>query len=121
MANLFETNEGRIATAANSFLLSTHQKKVRTSCSVVARSHRLGLSAGSPHTQIILKGRRFLYCCKELRALVTELQWPSIQPELTDGVVTLRPWRSGDAPWVCEVCQDPDVQQWTRVPTPPIS
>jgi RimJ/RimL family protein N-acetyltransferase len=38
--------------------------------------------------------------------------------ELTDGVVTLRPWRADDAEAVYRACQDPEIQRWTRVPSP---
>jgi len=37
---------------------------------------------------------------------------------LTDGVVTLRPWRAGDAPAVFAACQDPAIQTHTHVPKP---
>lgn len=30
----------------------------------------------------------------------------------------LRPWSPADAPAVTEACQDPEVQRWTRVPSP---
>ena len=40
------------------------------------------------------------------------------QPTLADGVVIVRPWRLTDAGWVCDICQDPEVQRWTTVPTP---
>jgi len=43
---------------------------------------------------------------------------PLSQPQLADDVIVLRPWRSTDAAWLCEVCQDPDIQRWTRVPVP---
>lgn len=49
---------------------------------------------------------------------MTETPWPEVQPELTDGVVSLRPWRADDAQWVYESCQDPEVQRWTRVTVP---
>lgn len=49
---------------------------------------------------------------------MTETPWPEVQPELTDGVVSLRPWRADDAQWVYESCQDPEVQRWTRVAVP---
>ena len=37
---------------------------------------------------------------------------------LTDGVITLRPWRSDDAAAVFDACQDPLVARFTRVPHP---
>jgi RimJ/RimL family protein N-acetyltransferase len=37
---------------------------------------------------------------------------------LTDGVVRLRVWEAADAPAVLAACQDPDVQQFTRIPVP---
>ena len=37
------------------------------------------------------------------------------QPTLTDGVVTLRPWRPGDAPAVFEACQDPEIPRFISV------
>ncbi len=52
------------------------------------------------------------------RCHVTVHHQPSPQPQLTDDVIVLRPWRSTDALWLCEVCQDPDIQRWTRVPVP---
>jgi [ribosomal protein S5]-alanine N-acetyltransferase len=39
-----------------------------------------------------------------------------VTPTLTDGVVTLRPWRVEDVPALMEICQDPEVQRFTRVP-----
>jgi RimJ/RimL family protein N-acetyltransferase len=38
--------------------------------------------------------------------------------ELTDGRLLLRPWRPDDADWVDAVCQDPEIQRWTRIPVP---
>ncbi len=38
--------------------------------------------------------------------------------ELTDDRLYLRPWRLGDAVAVHEACQDPEIQRWTRVPSP---
>ncbi len=40
------------------------------------------------------------------------------QPTLTDGVVTLRPWRPTDAEAVFEACQDPDIPRWVPIPQP---
>ena len=37
---------------------------------------------------------------------------------LSDGVVSLRPWRLADASAVAAACQDPEIQRWTRVPSP---
>ena len=37
------------------------------------------------------------------------------QPTLTDGVVTLRPWRPGDAQAVFEACQDPEIPRFISV------
>jgi RimJ/RimL family protein N-acetyltransferase len=39
-----------------------------------------------------------------------------VTPTLTDGVVTLRPWRVEDVPALVEICQDPEIQRFTRVP-----
>jgi len=42
-----------------------------------------------------------------------------IEPvRLSDGRVLLRPWAAGDADAVYRACQDPQIQRWTRVPTP---
>jgi RimJ/RimL family protein N-acetyltransferase len=38
--------------------------------------------------------------------------------ELTDGVATLRPFRSEDAPAVFEACQDPEIARWVPIPQP---
>jgi len=38
--------------------------------------------------------------------------------ELTDGVVRLRRWRPDDAEWIHGVCQDAEIQRWTRIPVP---
>jgi RimJ/RimL family protein N-acetyltransferase len=43
---------------------------------------------------------------------------PGVQPVLTDGTLTLRPWRADDADAVHRACQDPDIQRWTQVPVP---
>jgi len=42
----------------------------------------------------------------------------SDQPVLTDGVVSLRPWRPDDAQAVFEACQDPEIPRWVPVPQP---
>lgn len=36
----------------------------------------------------------------------------------SDGVVTLRPWRSSDAADVARACDDPELQRWLPVPVP---
>ena len=41
-----------------------------------------------------------------------------VLPRLTDGVVTLRPWRTADADVLVIACQDPEVPRWTAVPSP---
>ena len=38
--------------------------------------------------------------------------------EITAGSLHLRPWEPGDAEQVYEACQDPELQRWTRVPSP---
>jgi RimJ/RimL family protein N-acetyltransferase/nitrite reductase/ring-hydroxylating ferredoxin subunit len=40
------------------------------------------------------------------------------RPPLTDGVITLRPFRADDAAAVAEACQDPDIARW--IPMIPI-
>jgi RimJ/RimL family protein N-acetyltransferase len=47
---------------------------------------------------------------------VTEPRPP--QPTLSDGVVTLRPWRATDGEAVFEACQDPDIPRWVPIPQP---
>jgi RimJ/RimL family protein N-acetyltransferase len=49
---------------------------------------------------------------------VTELNWPLVQTELTDGAVLLRAWTPLDVQWLFETCQDLEIQRWTRVPIP---
>ncbi|MBW4029477.1 MAG: GNAT family N-acetyltransferase [Acidobacteria bacterium] len=44
--------------------------------------------------------------------------WPRTQPELTDGTITLRPWRASDDAFVFRACQDDAVQRWTRIGVP---
>jgi RimJ/RimL family protein N-acetyltransferase len=39
-------------------------------------------------------------------------------PTLTDGVVTLRPWRPADAPDIARACSDPEIARWLPVPVP---
>jgi RimJ/RimL family protein N-acetyltransferase len=40
------------------------------------------------------------------------------QPTLTDGVVTLRPWRPSDAEAVFQACQDPEIPRFVPIPQP---
>jgi RimJ/RimL family protein N-acetyltransferase len=40
------------------------------------------------------------------------------QPNLTDGVVNLRPWRATDAPAVFAACQDPEIPRFVPIPQP---
>jgi RimJ/RimL family protein N-acetyltransferase len=42
----------------------------------------------------------------------------TVQPTLTDGVVTLRPWEAGDAPAVFAACQDPEIPRFVPIPQP---
>jgi RimJ/RimL family protein N-acetyltransferase len=39
-------------------------------------------------------------------------------PELTDGELRLRLPTDDDVDWITSVCQDPDIQRFTRVPSP---
>lgn len=39
-------------------------------------------------------------------------------PPVSDGVVTLRPWRADDAPEVTRACQDIETARWLRVASP---
>lgn len=39
-------------------------------------------------------------------------------PVLSNGVVTLRPWRNGDLKEMVAICQDEEIVRWTRVPSP---
>ena len=42
-----------------------------------------------------------------------------MQPtEITAGRLHLRPWQESDQQALYEVCQDPEIQRWTRVPSP---
>lgn len=41
-----------------------------------------------------------------------------IGPELTDGVVLVRPPVEGDAPSIVAVCQDPEMSRFTALPAP---
>jgi RimJ/RimL family protein N-acetyltransferase len=38
-------------------------------------------------------------------------------PPLTDGVVSLRPWRDGDVPVLAAALQDPEIPRWTTIPS----
>jgi [ribosomal protein S5]-alanine N-acetyltransferase len=38
--------------------------------------------------------------------------------ELRDGGLVLRPWGIEDVPRVTEICADPEISRWTRVPSP---
>jgi RimJ/RimL family protein N-acetyltransferase len=38
--------------------------------------------------------------------------------QLSDGRLVLRPWRLDDVPRVTEICGDPEISRWTRVPFP---
>lgn len=38
--------------------------------------------------------------------------------EITAGRLHLRPWEPRDAPEVFAICQDPEIQRWTSVPSP---
>jgi RimJ/RimL family protein N-acetyltransferase len=40
-----------------------------------------------------------------------------VLPTLSDGVVTLRPWRAADADALVIACQDPEIPRWTAVPS----
>lgn len=37
---------------------------------------------------------------------------------ISDGVVTLRPWRDSDLADMVEMCQDAEIVRWTRLPSP---
>jgi len=39
-------------------------------------------------------------------------------PPLSDGVVALRRFASGDVPAIVAACQDPEIPRWTLVPSP---
>jgi RimJ/RimL family protein N-acetyltransferase len=44
---------------------------------------------------------------------------PALEPvEISAGALHLRPWRAQDADAVFAACQDPDIQQFTTVPSP---
>jgi RimJ/RimL family protein N-acetyltransferase len=38
--------------------------------------------------------------------------------ELRDGRLLLRPWQLDDVSRVTEICQDPEISRWTRIPSP---
>jgi RimJ/RimL family protein N-acetyltransferase len=40
------------------------------------------------------------------------------EPPLSDGVITLRPWRDADLPAVLALWSEPEVQRWTLQPVP---
>lgn len=46
------------------------------------------------------------------------LPWPLEQPSLTDGDLTLRPWKGRDAEQVALACGDDQIARFTRVPQP---
>nr|WP_250279154.1 GNAT family N-acetyltransferase [Frankia sp. Cppng1_Ct_nod] len=44
---------------------------------------------------------------------------PKLEPvEITAGKLHLRPWIPADIDEIHAACQDPDIQRWTRMPTP---
>lgn len=43
---------------------------------------------------------------------------PRLDRPLTDGVVTLRPWRRADLTALVAAVQDPEIPRWTRAPSP---
>jgi RimJ/RimL family protein N-acetyltransferase len=47
---------------------------------------------------------------------VPALSYPN--PELSDGVVRLRPLGAADLPWLVEALQHPDIPRYTHVPSP---
>lgn len=49
---------------------------------------------------------------------VTAPRTPGSPVEIAAGRLHLRPWRGADAEQVHEICQDPELQRWTRVPVP---
>lgn len=48
----------------------------------------------------------------------SDLDFPTIAPTLSDGVVTLRAHRPEDLPAIIEQCTDPVMMRWTTVPRP---
>ena len=49
---------------------------------------------------------------------MTALAWPTVVPVLSDGSVTLRPWRADDMGDVLAACQDAEIQRWMDIPVP---
>ena len=49
---------------------------------------------------------------------MTDPEFPRPPSPLTDGVVSLREWRARDIPAIVEICTDPEVVRFTRVPSP---
>ncbi|GAA1960960.1 GNAT family N-acetyltransferase [Catenulispora subtropica] len=43
---------------------------------------------------------------------------PLPQGPLQTARLVLRPWREDDIPAVFKICQDPDIQRWTTIPSP---
>lgn len=43
---------------------------------------------------------------------------PYPDPPLSDGRITLRPWRESDAPALVAAFQDPEIPRWTFIPVP---
>jgi RimJ/RimL family protein N-acetyltransferase len=41
-----------------------------------------------------------------------------VAPPLLDGDLELRPPTAADVPAITAICQDPEIQRWTRVPSP---
>ena len=60
----------------------------------------------------------WLTSSEKREGFVSELMWPTDQPILTDDVVSVRPWKMDDAPWVYEACLDEAVQRWTHIAVP---
>lgn len=46
------------------------------------------------------------------------IDWPAQLPVINEGELALRPWVTGDEQRVFEICQDPDVAEWTTIPLP---
>jgi RimJ/RimL family protein N-acetyltransferase len=49
---------------------------------------------------------------------VTDIWLQRPERPLSDGVVVLREWREEDVSAIVEICQDPEVARFTRVPSP---
>ena len=43
---------------------------------------------------------------------------PLPDPPLTDGAISLRPWRGDDLPVMTAALQDPEIPRWTTIPSP---